>query len=124
MWLKCVKKYWYIFALWSCRMFCVLFFRMHLRGQENVPIKGPVLLISNHQSMLDPIFCGAPMKRQLVYVARDTLFRNLAFRFIIASVGAIPVKRDQADLGAIKRMIRVLKDGMGLCLFPEATGHR
>jgi 1-acyl-sn-glycerol-3-phosphate acyltransferase len=121
MFLRCLKRGWYVFALWACRMFCVVFFRMHLNGQENIPRRGPFLLISNHQSYLDPIFCGAPLRRQLVYVARDTLFRSWIFRNVFASVGAISVRRGVADLTAIKRMLGVLGEGFGLCLFPEAT---
>ncbi len=121
MFLKHVKHVWYVFALWACRMFCVVFFRMHLNGQENIPSKGPFLLVSSHQSYLDPIFCGAPIRRQMVFVARDSLFRSFAFRSIIASVGAIPVRRGVADLTAIKRMIASLREGFGLCLFPEST---
>jgi 1-acyl-sn-glycerol-3-phosphate acyltransferase len=121
MFLKYVKRGWYAFALWACRMFCVVFFRMHLNGQENIPRKGAFLLISNHQSYLDPIFCGAPLRRQIVFVARDTLFRNWMFRNIIASVETIPVHRDTADLKAIRRMLSRLREGFGLCLFPEAT---
>jgi 1-acyl-sn-glycerol-3-phosphate acyltransferase len=118
---KYIRHSWYVFALWACRMFCVVFFRMHLSGQENIPRKGPFLLVSNHQSYLDPIFCGAPLRRQLVYVARDSLFRSWIFRNVFASVGAIPVRRAAADLTAVKRMIAVLREGFGLCLFPEAT---
>ena len=119
--LKHIRHGWYVFALWACRMFCVVFFRMHLNGQENIPRRGPFLLVSNHQSYLDPIFCGTPIRRQMVFVARDSLFHNWAFRRIVASVGTIPVRRGKADLTAIKRMLASLRQGFGLCLFPEAT---
>ncbi len=118
---KYVSLCWYLFALWVCRMYLVVFFRMHIRGQKNVPRKGPFLLICNHQSYLDPVFCGAPLRRQMAYVGRDTLFTNLIFKTIIASVGTIAVRRDKADLNAIRRMLARLEDGLGLCLFPEAT---
>ena len=121
MFMKYLSRGWYVFALWIARMFCVVFFRMHLYGQENIPRKGPFLLISNHQSWLDPIFCSAPLRRQLIFIGRDSLFRNWLFRIIIVSVGAIPIRRNTADLTAIKRMIGRLKEGFGLCLFPEAT---
>lgn len=121
MFMKYLSRGWYVFALWIARMFCVVFFRMHLYGQENIPRKGPFLLISNHQSWLDPIFCSAPLRRQLIFIGRDSLFRNWLFRIIIVSVGAIPIRRNTADLTAIKRMIGRLKEGYGLCLFPEAT---
>ena len=116
-----LKEYWYTFALWACRMFCVVFFRMHIDGSDNVPGKGPFLLICNHQSYLDPLFCGSPSRRQLAFVARDTLFKSWFFGNLIASVGTIPIKRDKSDLGAVKKMLRTLQDGKGLCLFPEGT---
>jgi 1-acyl-sn-glycerol-3-phosphate acyltransferase len=102
-------------------MFCVVFFRMHIHGQGNVPKKGPFILICNHQSYLDPIFCGAPIPRQISYVGRANLFKNWMFRSIILSVGSIAIRRDKPDLTAIKRMLARLSDGFGLCLFPEAT---
>lgn len=119
--LKYIKHGWYIFALWACRMFCVVFFRMHLHGQENVPKKGAFLLVSNHQSNLDPVFCGAPIRRQLAYAARESLFKHWGFRMIIRSVGTIPIKRDTADLKAMRRLLGLLLEGYGLCLFPEGT---
>jgi 1-acyl-sn-glycerol-3-phosphate acyltransferase len=56
----------------------------------------------------------------LYYLARDTLFHGF-FGRLIASVNTIPVKRDAADLGAMKTIIRKLKQGNGVCLFPEGT---
>jgi len=121
MFLKYIERGWYIFALWACRMFCVVFFRMHMFGQDNIPRKGPFILIRNHQSTLDPIFIGAPIPRQLAYVARDTLFGNWFFRNLCVSVGTITVRRGTADMTAIRRMLARLKEGLGLVLFPEAT---
>jgi len=116
-----LKAGWYWFALWGCRFFCILFFRVRACGTENVPEKGPFILVSNHQSFLDPIFCTVALKRQLCYVARDSLFANRFFGWVISSVNTIPVKRGKTDLSAIKRIIRLLKEGKGVCLFPEGT---
>ena len=116
-----MKRGWYTFALWVSRMFCVVFFRMHIHGQGNVPKKGPFILISNHQSYIDPMFCGAPIPRQISYVGRDSLFKNWMLRNFMLSVGFIAIRRDKPDLTSIKRMLARLSDGFGLCLFPEAT---
>lgn len=118
---KFIKRSWYTFALWVCRMFCVVFFRMHIHGQENVPKRGPFIMIGNHQSYLDPVFCGAPIPRQISYVGRDNLFKNWMFGNIILSVGCIAIRRGKPDLTAIRQMLARLSDGFGLCLFPEAT---
>ncbi len=112
---------WFRFARWWCRVFCLLFFRVRVYGKENIPAKGAFLLASNHQSFLDPLFCGTPLKRPLCFMARDTLFKNRFFGPLIASVNAIPVKRGKPDLSSIKTIIAKLKQGRGVCLFPEAT---
>lgn len=112
---------WFWLARWMCRVFGMLFFKWRFYGIENIPEKGPFLLVSNHQSFVDPIFCGAPPKRHLCFLARDTLFTNWFFGPLIASVNAIPVKRDGRDLAAMKKVIGKLQKGRGVCLFPEGT---
>lgn len=115
------KGAWYRVGRWLCRVFCLLFFQTRIHGIENVPKNGPFILVSNHQSYLDPIFCGVGLHRRLCYVARDSLFRNKFFAALISSVNAIPVKRGEADLHAMRQIMRKLKRGFGVCLFPEAT---
>jgi len=118
---KRLKIGWYCFARWLCRVFCIVFFRLHIYGRENIPDKGAFVLASNHQSYLDPVFCGMPLKRHLYFLARDSLFANRFFGRLISSVNTIPVKRGKADLSAMKNIISRLKEGNGVCLFPEAT---
>jgi len=115
------KMRWFRFARWVCKVFCRLFFRIRVYGRKNVPEEGPLLLVSNHQSFLDPVFCGIPLKRPLYFLARDTLFANRFFGWLISSVNTIPVRRGKADLSAVKTIIGKLKEGSGICLFPEAT---
>lgn len=102
-------------------MFCIVFFRMRFHGLENIPARGAFVLASNHQSFFDPLFVGIALKRQLCFMARDTLFKNPFFGRLLSSVRAIPVRRGQADIASIKTIISRLKDGRGVCLFPEAT---
>ena len=119
-----LKIAWYWFARWVCKIFCMVFFRVHVYGRSNVPEEGAFVLVGNHQSFLDPLFCGVPLKRRLFFLARDTLFTNWLFGRVISSVGTIPVRRNQADFTAMKMLIRKLKEGSGVCLFPEATRTR
>jgi 1-acyl-sn-glycerol-3-phosphate acyltransferase len=116
-----LRRGWFWLARWMCRVFCMLFFRWRWYGIENIPRKGPFLLLSNHQSFLDPIFCGGPPKRHLCFLARDTLFAHWFFGRVIASVNAIPVKRERGDVAAMKKVIAELQEGRGVCLFPEGT---
>ena len=115
------KMKWYWFAVWGCRVFCSVFFSLRFYGRENIPDEGAFVLVANHQSFLDPVFCGMHLKRHLYFLARDTLFRNKLFGWLISSVNTIPVRRGQADLSAMKTIISKLRGGSGVCLFPEAT---
>jgi cytidylate kinase len=119
-----LKFAWYWLAQLGCRMFCTLLFRFRAYGQANVPVEGPVILASNHQSFLDPVFCGVPLRRHLVYVARDTLFRYRLFAFLIHSLNAIPIGRDKADIAAMRAIIARLREGAAVCLYPEGTRTR
>src|SRR4030042_467716 len=116
-----INDIWFRFARWWCWLFCKVFFRMRFYGLENVPAKGPLIIASNHQSFLDPLFCGIVLKRPLCFMARDTLFKSRIFGPLFLSVNAIPVRRGQADISSIRKIIEKLKQGNGVCLFPEAT---
>ena len=120
---KMPKMRWFRFARWLCKVFCMTFFKLRIHGIENVPETGPLVLISNHQSFLDPVLCGIFLERPLYFLARDSLFKGL-FGRLITSVNTIPVKRGTADLSAMKVVIEKLRTGWGVCLFPEATRSR
>ncbi|MHC4624701.1 MAG: lysophospholipid acyltransferase family protein [Planctomycetota bacterium] len=105
----------------ACRVFCLLLFHLRSYGRENVPKEGAFLLVCNHQSYLDPIFCGVPLRRQLYYVARSSLFKHWFFGRLISTLKTIPVKRGQADLAAMRKVVARLKEGRPVCLFPEGT---
>jgi 1-acyl-sn-glycerol-3-phosphate acyltransferase len=115
------QKIWYWFLQWGCRFAALLFWRVRVFGKENVPAEGGCLLLANHQSFFDPPLCGIGPNRQLCYVARDSLFDNPQFGWLINSLNAIPIKRNSADIGAMKAIIEKLKNGNVIVLFPEAT---
>jgi 1-acyl-sn-glycerol-3-phosphate acyltransferase len=112
---------WYHIARCLCGLFVILCFGFRVYNRQNVPTKGAFLLLSNHQSYLDPIFCAGLLPMQMGYMARDTLFKNWFFGRLIRSVNAIPVRRGQSDIGAIKAIIEKLNNGVPVCLFPEGT---
>lgn len=121
---KTVRNVWYWLCGWACRLFCIFFFNFRVYGKENVPRDGATLLVTNHQSYLDPIFCGVSFARNMHFLARDSLFANWFFTWLISSLNAIPVKRDEADYSAMRKVISRLKEGERVCLFPEATRTR
>lgn len=115
------KYIWYFICGWPCRFFCLLFWKMRFFGIENVPKKGGFILLCNHQSWLDPIFVVTPVNRVCAFALRGNLFKMPIFGWMLHLYTTISIKRDQADLGAIKECIEKLKAGYGLVLYPEGT---
>ena len=97
------------------------FFRGRVYCRERVPPTGRVLLVSNHQSHVDPVVTTLPLPRECHFIARDTLFKNPVFRRIITHLNAFPIKRGAADVGALKEMLRRLKAECAVVIFPEGT---
>jgi len=96
-------------------------FRLESSGRENVPATGPVLLVSNHSSVLDPALIGSALARQLTFLAKAELFDLPLFGGLIRRVNARPIRREGADPSALRTAMRALEDGGALLIFPEGT---
>ena len=105
-------------------VFFTIFFRADIRGRENLPKEGPVILAANHMSNFDPPFLACFLARPVSYMAKIELFEHPVFGSAIRACHAFPVKRGAADRGAIKAAVQVLKLGKVLGLFPEGTRSR
>jgi 1-acyl-sn-glycerol-3-phosphate acyltransferase len=101
-------------------LFWVLY-RLETRGVSNIPLKGPVILCSNHRSLQDPITLGVWVPRKVHYMAKAELFRVPLFGQLIKAVGAFPVKRSGVSKEAIRTAISLLQEGHVLGIFPEGT---
>jgi 1-acyl-sn-glycerol-3-phosphate acyltransferase len=89
-------------------------------GAEHVPAHGGALIVSNHQSFLDPVVLGVRLGRPLSYIAKAELFEIAApVTWVLRSLGAFPVRQGAGDVGAVKECIRRLKEGHMLNIFPE-----
>lgn len=100
-------------------------FRIRVHGAENEPREqdGAYLMISNHISNIDPIvLCAATKEQQPNFMAKKELFKVPVLRKIVKALGAFPVDRGGADVGAIKKAIKLLEDGYCVGIFPQ--GHR
>ncbi|MDD4891715.1 MAG: lysophospholipid acyltransferase family protein [Phycisphaerae bacterium] len=111
----------YMFMRQGCWWSFILGLKGRTFGHRIVPRRGGVLLVSNHQSYFDPMLATLALPRQCSYMARENLFKNPAFRVLIESLNAFPVRRGEADLRAIKETLRRLRDGYAVLLFPEGT---
>lgn len=114
-------KHWWYSISWLV-MWCVskIYFRFSYGGVEHVPREGPIVVLCNHQSHLDPVLVGIACPRQLSFLARDTLFVGW-FAWLIRSFDAIPINREGSGLGGIRATLGRLKQGDAVLLFPEGT---
>ena len=92
-----------------------------VRGGENIPSRGPILLAINHRSYMDPPYLSMVTGRQLHLMAKDQLFQIPVFGPYIRALGAFPVRRGAADRRAIRQAVDELTAGHVLGIFPEGT---
>ncbi|NET24459.1 1-acyl-sn-glycerol-3-phosphate acyltransferase [Okeania sp. SIO1I7] len=97
------------------------YFRNNIYGTENVPQQGPLVIVSNHASDLDPLIVSACMKRPVAYMAKEELFEVPIFKQIITLYGAYPVKRGAADRSAIRSALNSLEQGWAVGIFLQGT---
>ena len=118
---KTIGILWYHFVRVACGLFSRWWFKLTIQGTENIPPEGGFVMITNHQSFLDPFICAYPLKRRFTFMARHTLYDRRLMGAFLRSLCAFPVRRGQADISTMKRVISRLRDGWPVLLFPEAT---
>lgn len=89
---------------------------MRKQGEDGVE---NYIYASNHRSNLDPPMIGASLDRELYFLAKESLFRQRAFGWLIATFNAMPIKRGRFDRPAMDRCIGLLEEGKNVLIFPE-----
>ncbi|MGR3296029.1 MAG: lysophospholipid acyltransferase family protein [Candidatus Bathyanammoxibius sp.] len=120
--MEVLRAIWYGFMGALLRVLFPAFLRYRSFGRDNVPCSGGVLIVSNHQSYMDPLLIGVGLLRQINIMARRSLFhKSVLFRWLIQSLNAFPLNDDRVDIGAMREAIRRLKAGKVVLMFPEGT---
>ena len=96
-----------------------LFFRVSFKGLENIPQTGGVIIASNHQTYIDPIWMTLPIKRRIHYLAMSESFSWPIIGKVIVMLGAWPIQVEKADKTMLKRTLQWLNQGGALVIFPE-----
>jgi 1-acyl-sn-glycerol-3-phosphate acyltransferase len=104
-----------------CRIISTTMFDLKVYGIRHVPRSGGVLIVSNHQSYLDPVVLGSQLPRPLSFLAKSELFEAPRFGWLIRQLNAFPVRLGEGDVGAVKETIRRLQEGHALNIFPEGS---
>lgn len=92
---------------------------LDVRGLENIPRTGPVLLIANHESNLDPILIQAVCPRPVHGMAKSSQFRAPVLGPIMPSLLAFPVRRYRTDPQAVRTALRLLGEGRVVAVYIE-----
>jgi 1-acyl-sn-glycerol-3-phosphate acyltransferase len=95
--------------------------RYRARGCHHLPANGGGLLLSNHQSMLDPLLIGLPLSRPVSFLARDTLFHVPVIGWILRNTYVTPLNRSGGSAAGIRETLRRLEQGFLVGIFPEGT---
>jgi len=107
---------------WTCfRVMYATYFRWQVFNAERVPLQGGVIIASNHASFLDPPLVGSGLKRDINYLARESLFRFPGIGALLRSWNSVPVDRDGGGAKGLKIILDRLLNGAGIILFPEGT---
>lgn len=94
------------------------FYNLNLVNGDKLVRDGGVMMAANHESFLDPPLIGITHPENVTYLARKTLFTGLS-RWIYTKWDAIPIDQESPDMTGLKRIIKALKAGKKVVMFPE-----
>ncbi len=114
--------YWFFKNL--AKLLAKIFFRFPRHSSRAPAAERRLILAANHQSYFDPPLVGICSRRAVHYLARKTIMEWPFFGPLFPDMNVIPVDRDGNDMSALKTVIRKIKEGEGVVLFPEGTRSR
>ncbi len=104
----------------GCWLFLKCFYRVRLKGLENIPDQGGVLLIANHVAYVDVLVVGVLSRRPVRFLSWEGFEHQRVMRFLTRTMGTIPVAESKAK-DAIQKSADALKAGEVVCIFPEGS---
>ncbi len=110
--------YWFFYTL--IKSISKAFFSWTVINREKLIEEGPVLIVCNHQSFLDPPMLGVVYEEGIFFFARKTLFQGI-FKWGLPLCQAIPIDQENPDPASLKLVIRLLKSGKRVLVFPEGA---
>lgn len=98
------------------------FINLEVLGIDNIPIDENYIVASNHIGMKDPPLVCSYVKGRTYQLARRTLFKNILAKKILLALRGIPINREKKfDICSIRYILRIIKNGNSLIVFPEGT---
>jgi 1-acyl-sn-glycerol-3-phosphate acyltransferase len=97
-----------------------LMHRIRVEGQENIPDEA-CLVVGNHASYLDPTTIGWAIPREIYYLGRRDLFKPPVLSWLLPMCNVLPIDRDGNDISGLRGIIKMLRSGHSVLVFPEGT---
>ena len=118
-----VPWFYYVCRL-MVRILLFLLTRRQVRGEENIPNQGPLLVVANHLGLADGPLLNISLERKVIFMAKGKLFRFRVLGYFIRGLGTFPVHRGRPDRKAFRQAEQVLAQGSTLVVFPEGMRSR
>lgn len=96
-----------------------IYVRLRVEGLHHVPATGPVMVVANHASFVDPIVLGSAFPRRITFMITRPIYKLRRLTWFYYLMGTIPVAPEIPDPGAMKSALRVLHAGGIVGIFPE-----
>ena len=116
-----MKRIFYIIIKCILTPLFFLIFRPKVIGKSNIPKNGSIVLAGNHTNNLDSVMLIAVVSRQVHFLAKIELFKNKLLASLLDRLGAFGVDRDGADISAVRAVMKYVRAGEKVGIFPEGT---
>lgn len=118
---RLLSRFWYYFWHTVTAVIGLVGLSMRIERRYRFPKTGAALLVANHQSFFDPPLIGLASDRELVYLARKTLFKHKALAGLMSSLGAVPIDQEGVGKEGIRTILEELGKGRAVLVFPEGS---
>lgn len=110
-------KVYRFFLFWIFR----LLFPTKVVNKKQMDTSGPLVVVCNHMSLLDPIMIFGYSPRDVIFLAKKELFKNKVLAVLLKMMRVVSVDRGQSDIEAIKKILKALKANEAVGIFPQGT---
>jgi 1-acyl-sn-glycerol-3-phosphate acyltransferase len=111
----------YIFLSQYVRPLIFRLFKLEPLNKDVIPLSGPGILVASHVNFFDPIWIYDVVDRPIYFMATEELFRGTILSFVVRLFGTFPIRKAARDFQSVKNMIKVLKTGGMIGVYPEGT---
>jgi 1-acyl-sn-glycerol-3-phosphate acyltransferase len=116
---KPVSRLFYVLMVVPIRPLVLKIFRIRVVNREIVPYNKPAIVLCNHVALFDPIWLYAAVRGSIHFVTTEDIFRRPVLGLLLHLYGAFPKRKAVQDFSSVKNIIRVLRNGRPIAVFPE-----